>query len=92
MREARHKNDEKIYLIPQNLSESEVENHKQIAKKGTFTCPYCEARLIVKSGDILGNCFSHLYGEGANLPNKVRHVTENMKSKRKTIHYDIHKF
>ena len=64
MREARHKNDEKFYLIPQNLSESEVENHKQIAKKGTFTCPYCEARLIVKSGDILGNYFSHLHGEG----------------------------
>jgi len=28
MREALHKNDEKIYLIPQNLSEREVENHK----------------------------------------------------------------
>lgn len=67
MREAWHKNDEKIYLIPQNLSEREVENHKQIAKKGTFTCPYCEAKLIVKSGDVLGNYFSHLHGEGCEI-------------------------
>lgn len=67
MREAWHKNDEKIYLIPQNLSEREVENHKQIAKKGTFTCPYCKAKLIVKSGDVLGNYFSHLHGEGCGI-------------------------
>lgn len=67
MREAWHKNDEKIYLIPQNLSERDVENHKQIAKKGTFTCPYCEAKLIVKSGDVLGNYFSHLHGEGCEI-------------------------
>lgn len=64
MREAWHKNDKKIYLIPQTLSKSEVENHKQIAKKGTFSCPYCEARLTVKSGEIPGNYFSHLHGEG----------------------------
>lgn len=67
MREAWHRNDEKIYLIPQNLLEIEVENHKQIAKKGTFTCPYCEAKLIVKSGDVLGNYFSHLHGEGCEI-------------------------
>ncbi|PYF05652.1 competence protein CoiA family protein [Ureibacillus chungkukjangi] len=67
MREAWHNNDEKIYLIPQNLSEREVENYKQIAKKGTFTCPYCEAKLIVKSGDVLGNYFSHLHGEGCEI-------------------------
>ncbi|WP_075619817.1 competence protein CoiA family protein [Paenisporosarcina indica] len=63
MRESWHTNDEKIYVIPQNLSEAEVENHKQIAKKGTFTCPYCKAQLYVKSGEILGNFFSHLHGE-----------------------------
>lgn len=63
MREARHKNDEKNYFIPQNLSENEVENLKQIAKKGTFICPYCKAQLYVKSGEILGNFFSHLHGE-----------------------------
>lgn len=63
MREAWHTNDEKIYVISQNLSEAEVENHKQIAKKGTFICPYCKAQLYVKSGEILGNFFSHLHGE-----------------------------
>lgn len=64
MKEAWHKNEKKTYVISQNLSENEVKNHKQIAKKGTFICPYCEAKLIVKSGSILGNFFSHLHGEG----------------------------
>lgn len=67
MREAWHRNDEKIYVIPQNLSSTEITNHKTIARKGTFSCPYCEAKLIVKSGDIHGNYFSHLHGEGCEM-------------------------
>lgn len=67
MREAWHRNNEKVYVIPQNLSSSEIANHKTIARKGTFSCPYCEAKLIVKSGDIHGNYFSHLHGEGCEM-------------------------
>ncbi|WP_262177388.1 competence protein CoiA [Saccharococcus sp. Marseille-Q5394] len=70
MKEAWHKNDSKIYIIPQSLSESEVMNHKQIARKGTFICPYCKAKLIVKSGEVLGNFFSHQHGEGCE-PSKL---------------------
>lgn len=63
MREAWHTNDGRRYIIPQNLSAPEIENYKQIAKKGTFICPYCKAQLYVKSGETLGNFFSHLHGE-----------------------------
>ncbi|MFJ7668248.1 hypothetical protein ACIQXI_14210 [Lysinibacillus sp. NPDC097195] len=34
MREAWHTNEERLYILPQNLPVAEVENHKQIAKKG----------------------------------------------------------
>ncbi|MFJ7738257.1 hypothetical protein ACIQ2D_18235 [Lysinibacillus sp. NPDC097287] len=63
MREAWHTNDDRLYIIPQNLPAAEIDNHKQIAKKGTFIYPYCKAQLYVKSGEILGNFFSHLHGE-----------------------------
>ncbi|SDH63808.1 Competence protein CoiA-like family protein [Planococcus glaciei] len=63
MREAWHTNNEEMYIIPQNLNTTEIYNHKQIAKKGTFLCPYCNAKLYVKSGEIHGTYFSHLHGE-----------------------------
>ncbi|MDN7243533.1 competence protein CoiA family protein [Planococcus sp. N028] len=63
MREAWHTNNKKTYIIPQDLTKEEIENHKQIAKKGTFLCPYCKAKLYVKSGEIHGNYFSHLHSE-----------------------------
>lgn len=64
MREAIHVNNQSLYFIPQNLSDDEIQNHKLIANKGTFKCPYCDAKLLVKSGPIHGNYFSHLHGEG----------------------------
>lgn len=64
MREALHINNQQIYFIPQNLSDSEIDNHKQNANKGTFICPYCQAKLKVRSGPVLGNYFAHLHGEG----------------------------
>lgn len=91
MREAWHKNDEKIYLIPQNLSERDVENHKQIAKKGTFTCPYCEAKLIVKSGDVLEIIFLTFMVKVVKFQSKVKQGTKSTRSKRKMIHHDIHR-
>ena len=64
MREALHVNNQQLYFIPQDLSDMEIENHKQNANKGTFICPYCEAKLKVRSGPVLGNYFAHLHGEG----------------------------
>lgn len=64
MREAMHTNNKQLYIIPKNLTDKEVENHKQNAKKGTFICPYCKAKLQVKSGPVHGNYFSHQHGEG----------------------------
>ncbi|WP_167397304.1 competence protein CoiA family protein [Lysinibacillus mangiferihumi] len=52
MREAWHTNEETLYIIPQNLHADEIDNHKQIAEKGTFICPYCKAQLSLKSGEI----------------------------------------
>ncbi|MER1985731.1 MAG: competence protein CoiA family protein [Solibacillus sp.] len=67
MREAIHVNDQKKYNIPQNLPDEEIQNLKLIANKGTFKCPYCNAKLYVKSGPIHGNYFSHQHGEGCEL-------------------------
>lgn len=64
MREALHVNNQQLYFIPQDLSDIEIENHKQNANKGTFICPYCDAKLKVRSGPVLGNYFAHLHGEG----------------------------
>ncbi len=52
LREAWHTNEETLYIIPQNLHADEIDNHKQIAEKGTFICPYCKAQLSLKSGEI----------------------------------------
>jgi len=40
LREAIHVNNQQLYIIPQDLTDSEIENHKQNANKGTFICPY----------------------------------------------------
>ena len=64
MREALHVNNKKLYFIPQDLIQSEIENHKQNANKGTFICPYCQAKLSVSSGPERGNYFKHKHGEG----------------------------
>lgn len=91
MREAWHTNNKRIYLIPQDLSEHEVENHKQIAKKGTFTCPYCEAKLIVKSGDIHGNYFSHQHGEGCepSKQSETRYKKYEKQKKNETLRQSV---
>lgn len=67
---ALHTNEEKLYIIPQDLHAAQVENHKQIAKKGTFICPYCKAQLYVKSGEVLGIFFSHLHVESSEASKK----------------------
>ncbi|MGY4797192.1 hypothetical protein ACVNNN_19730 [Lysinibacillus fusiformis] len=62
MREAWHTNDDRLYIIPQNLPAPEIDNHKQISKKGTFICPYCKAQLYVKSGYSLAGFFKTTRG------------------------------
>lgn len=69
MREAFHVNNQQLYIIPQNLSNKEIQNHKGLANKGSFKCPYCAKKLLVKSGPIYGNFFSH-YHEEACEPSK----------------------
>lgn len=73
MREALHVNNQQIYFIPQSLSDSEIENHKQNANKGTFICPYCQEKLKVRSGPVRGNYFAHLHGESCE-PSKQTEV------------------
>ena len=73
MREAKHTNEDRIVYISQGLSEDEVKNYKQIALKGTFICPYCNADLRVSSGPERGNYFKHQHGEGCE-PSKQSEV------------------
>lgn len=64
MREALHVNNQQLYFIPQDLTDTEIDNHKQNANKGTFICPYCKANLKVRNGPVLGTFFVHSHGEG----------------------------
>lgn len=88
MKEAWHLNDKKIYFISQSLSEIEIKNLKQIAKKGTFSCPYCSAKLIVKSGEKMGNFFHTFMVKVVKFQNKVKQDTKSTKSRKKMILHD----
>ncbi|WP_336637851.1 competence protein CoiA family protein [Lysinibacillus fusiformis] len=70
MRDAWHNNNGEMYAIPYNLSAAEIENLQIVARKGTFSCPYCKAALYIRHGDINGTYFSHQHGESCE-PSKV---------------------
>ncbi|WP_431027793.1 competence protein CoiA family protein [Lysinibacillus sp. LZ02] len=91
MREAIHVNNQIRYIIPQDLSEAEIQNHKLIANKGTFNYPYCDAKLFVKSGPILGNYFSHQHGESCEPSKQSEARSRKYEHQKRMIHLDIHK-
>ncbi|MEG0451405.1 MAG: competence protein CoiA family protein, partial [Lysinibacillus sp.] len=70
MRDAWHNNEEKLYAIPYKLSAAEIENLKEVARKGTFSCSYCKAAIYIRHGEINGTYFAHQHGEGCE-PSKV---------------------
>lgn len=47
MREAWHMNEEKLYIIPQNLPAVEIDNHKQTAKRDIYL-PILQSAIICK--------------------------------------------
>lgn len=63
MREAYHVIDKVIEKLPITVSQSEAESYKQLAKKGIYLCPYCQAELMVKYGELKEIHFSHKYSE-----------------------------
>jgi hypothetical protein len=63
MREAYHVIDKIVERLPLTISPSEAATFKQLAKKGIYLCPYCQAELMVKSGELKEIHFSHKYSE-----------------------------
>ncbi|WML46695.1 competence protein CoiA family protein [Neobacillus sp. PS3-34] len=63
MRDAIHVVEKIQFSLPNSASKDEVANLKKLADKGLFKCPYCEAKLIVKSGETVILHFSHLHSE-----------------------------
>uniref|UniRef100_UPI003FEDE9AE DUF7830 domain-containing protein n=1 Tax=Lysinibacillus sphaericus TaxID=1421 RepID=UPI003FEDE9AE len=75
-----------MYILPQNISPQEIQNHKQNANKGTFICPYCQAKLSVSSGPERGNYFKHKHGEGCSHLSKVKLGKVDMSNKKRMTH------
>ncbi|WP_407272663.1 competence protein CoiA family protein [Radiobacillus sp. PE A8.2] len=63
MREALHSIDNTLERIPYTPTSSEISNLKNLAKKGIYICPYCNADLIVKSGEEREIHFAHKHSE-----------------------------
>lgn len=63
MREAKHRIDNDLIQLPLTATAATINNYKKLSKKDIFECPFCQAKLIVKSGEIKGIFFSHLHGE-----------------------------
>ncbi len=58
--------DQHLRYITSNR-EKEIEQLKKRAEKGAYTCPYCNAALIIKSGPRRETHFSHSFGESCEL-------------------------
>lgn len=71
MREALHVIDHDVFSLPFTATEDEIGNLKKLAQKDLFRCPYCHAKLIVKSGEKRGLYFSHLHSEACEESRKV---------------------
>jgi Competence protein CoiA-like family len=63
MREALHVIDNEIVKLPYTVTADEVANFKKLAKKEIYQCAHCQAKLVVKYGEIMGLYFSHQHSE-----------------------------
>ena len=63
MKEALHVVENKLYRIGNLTSTADIQNYKQLAKKGLFRCQYCNAELLVRSGEIKETHFAHWRSE-----------------------------
>ncbi|EJS68621.1 competence protein CoiA family protein [Bacillus cereus] len=80
MREAVHVVENALFRLPNPARKDEIENLKKLAEKGLFQCPYCKARVIIKSGEVVPPHFSHLYSEACE-ESKVMERAEKRYSK-----------
>ncbi|MCT8139973.1 hypothetical protein H1D32_21085 [Anaerobacillus sp. CMMVII] len=71
MREALHVLDNEPVRLPLSATTEEINNFKKLADKDLYQCPYCHAKLIVKSGEERGLYFSHQHSESCEISRKV---------------------
>ncbi|WP_100334085.1 competence protein CoiA family protein [Bacillus alkalisoli] len=92
MREAYHVIEQVTERLPYHLTKEHVQSYKQLAKKGIYQCPYCQAELIVKYSDIKEVHFSHRHSEACTeskmadkAEKKYRKQTERETPQHKTL-------
>lgn len=92
MREAYHVTDKVTEWLPIVVTSEKVKLYKQLAKKGIYQCPYCEAELIVKYGEKREVHFSHKHSEACveskvsdKAEKKYRKQVERENTQHKTI-------
>jgi DNA-directed RNA polymerase subunit RPC12/RpoP len=90
LREALHVIDKETFILPYSATIEEVTNFKKLAEKDLFQCPYCSAKLIVKSGEERGLYFSHLHSEAC-VESKAFDKAEKRYKKQTERETKIHK-
>ncbi|HDR7352960.1 Competence protein CoiA-like family [Bacillus cereus] len=90
MREALHVLDADFIKLTNSETQEEITNLKKLAKKELFKCPYCNALLTVKYGEIRGAYFSHLHSEACE-ESKVINEAEKKYSQQITRETKLHK-
>ncbi|WP_197186392.1 competence protein CoiA family protein [Brevibacillus agri] len=75
MKEAIHSIDGELFRLNSAISREEIRNYKKLADKGIYLCPYCNAELMIKSGDHREVHFSHRHSESCE-PSKLADEAE----------------
>lgn len=88
MKEAIHSIDGELVRLNSVISPEEIRNYKKLSDKGIYKCPYCEAELMIKSGDHREVHFSHRHSESCE-PSKI--VDEAEKRYRRQVARDTAK-
>ncbi|MFP5108535.1 DUF3895 domain-containing protein [Neobacillus sp. C211] len=83
--------DLSIYLESRTNIKAEIEQLKKRADKGAFRCPYCEETLILRSGEIREEHFSHRHSKSCEISNASEVYQKQIKreSKKHSVIKDI---
>ncbi|MGG1678235.1 competence protein CoiA family protein [Neobacillus sp. NRS-1170] len=79
------------YLESKTNRKAEIEQLKKRADKGAFRCPYCDGTLILKSGEIREEHFSHRHSKSCEVStaSEVYHKQIKRESKKHSVMKEI---
>jgi len=80
-----------LYLESKTNIKAEIEHLKKRADKGAFCCPYCSETLILRSGEIREEHFSHRHSKSCEIStaSEVYHKQIKRESKKHSVIKDI---